>query len=65
MHFGVAFSAACGTPVVVIGDGVGIKVDARQHDSGPNILLIAHTNGYVLLYARAPAAGSWPAGVSG
>ena len=65
MHFGVDFVAACGTPVVAIGDGVGLKVDARKHDSGQHNLLIAHPNGYVSLYARAPATGSWPAGAAG
>jgi len=65
MHFGVDLAAACGTPVVAIGNGVVLKVDAREHDSGPHNLLIAHPNGHVSLYARAPAAGSWPAGAAG
>ena len=52
MHFGVDFSAACGTPVVAIGDGVVLKVDAREHGSGPHNLLIAHPNGYVSLYGH-------------
>jgi len=52
IHFGVDFSAACGTPVVAIGDGVVLKVDAREHGSGPHNLLIAHPNGYVSLYGH-------------
>ena len=52
MHFGVDFSAACGTPVVAIGDGVVLKVGAREHGSGPHNLLIAHPNGYVSLYGH-------------
>jgi len=52
VHFGVDFSAACGTPVVAIGDGVVLKVDAREHGSGPHNLLIAHPNGYVSLYGH-------------
>ena len=52
IHFGVDFSAACGTPVVAHGDGVVLKVDAREHGSGPHNLLIAHPNDYVSLYGH-------------
>ncbi len=52
IHFGVDFSAPCGTPVVAIGDGIVLKVDAREHGSGPHNLLIAHPNGYVSLYGH-------------
>lgn len=52
IHFGIDFSARCGTPVVAIGDGVVLKVDAREHGSAPHNLLIAHPNGYVSLYGH-------------
>ena len=52
IHFGVDFSARCGTPVVAIGDGVVIKVSAPEHGSAPHNLLIDHQNGYVSLYGH-------------
>ncbi|MCL5994480.1 MAG: M23 family metallopeptidase [Chloroflexi bacterium] len=52
IHFGIDFSARCGTQVVAIGDGTVLKVDARENGSGPHNLLIAHPNGYVSLYGH-------------
>ncbi len=52
IHFGIDFTARCGTPVVAIGDGTVLKVDAREHGSLPHNLLIAHPNGYISLYGH-------------
>lgn len=52
IHFGIDFSARCGTPIVAIGDGKVLKVDTREHGSLPHNLLIAHPNGYVSLYGH-------------
>jgi murein DD-endopeptidase MepM/ murein hydrolase activator NlpD len=52
IHFGIDFSARCGTPIVSVGDGVVIKVDAPEHGSAPHNLLIDHENGYVSLYGH-------------
>ena len=52
IHFGIDFSAKCGTPVVAIGDGTVLKVDAPEHGSAPHNLLIAHPNGYASLYGH-------------
>jgi murein DD-endopeptidase MepM/ murein hydrolase activator NlpD len=52
IHFGIDFSARCGTPVVAIGDGVVLKVDAPEHGSAPHNLLIAHGDQYASLYGH-------------
>jgi murein DD-endopeptidase MepM/ murein hydrolase activator NlpD len=53
LHFGLDFAAPCGTEVVAIGDGVVVKVDAREHGAGPHNLLIRHeAQGYVSLYGH-------------
>ncbi len=52
LHFGVDLSAACGYPVVAIGDGVVSKVDALQHGSAPHNLMIDHPNGYASFYGH-------------
>lgn len=52
LHFGIDFSARCGTPVVAIGDGVVAKVDAAQHGAGPHNLLIEHPNNTTSLYGH-------------
>jgi murein DD-endopeptidase MepM/ murein hydrolase activator NlpD len=52
IHFGIDFSAKCGTPVVAIGDGTVLKVDAPEHGSAPHNLLIGHPNGYTSLYGH-------------
>jgi murein DD-endopeptidase MepM/ murein hydrolase activator NlpD len=53
LHFGLDFAAPCGTEVVAIGDGVVVKIDAREHGAGPHNLLIRHQEqGYVSLYGH-------------
>ncbi len=52
MHFGVDFSAPCGTPIVAIGNGVVAKVDALEHGSAPHNLMIDHANGYASFYGH-------------
>jgi murein DD-endopeptidase MepM/ murein hydrolase activator NlpD len=52
LHFGLDLSARCGTPVVAIGDGVVLKVDAAQHGAGPHNLMIDHGNGYASFYGH-------------
>lgn len=52
IHFGIDFSAKCGTEVVAIGDGTVLYVDALWNGAGPHNLLIAHPNGYVSLYGH-------------
>jgi murein DD-endopeptidase MepM/ murein hydrolase activator NlpD len=52
VHFGIDFSAPCGTPVVAIGDGVVAMVDALSHGAGPHNLIIDHAGGYASLYGH-------------
>lgn len=52
LHFGVDFSARCGTPVLAVGDGVVAKVDASYHGSAPHNLMINHPNGYASFYGH-------------
>ncbi|MBL8046248.1 MAG: M23 family metallopeptidase [Anaerolineales bacterium] len=52
LHFGIDFTARCGTPVVAIGDGVVTKVDAESHGAGPHNLMIDHPNGYASFYGH-------------
>ena len=52
VHFGIDFSAPCGTPVIAIGDGVVAKVDALTHGAGPHNLIIDHAGGYASLYGH-------------
>lgn len=51
LHFGLDFSAPCGTPVVAIGDGVVLGADGPW-GSAPHNLLIDHRNGYWSLYGH-------------
>lgn len=51
IHFGLDFSARCGTPVVAIGDGVVVEVDG-PHGSPPHNLVIDHGNGLSSLYGH-------------
>ncbi|GIW33555.1 peptidoglycan DD-metalloendopeptidase family protein [Meiothermus sp.] len=51
IHFGLDFSARCGTPVVAIGDGVVVEVDG-PHGSPPHNLVIDHGNGLASLYGH-------------
>jgi murein DD-endopeptidase MepM/ murein hydrolase activator NlpD len=52
MHFGIDFSARCGTPVVAIGTGLVAKVDAAEHGAGPHNLMIDHANGFASFYGH-------------
>jgi hypothetical protein len=51
IHFGVDFSAPCGTPVRAIGDGVVSEVDG-SHGSGPHNLVLEHGQGLASLYGH-------------
>ncbi|MER3554011.1 MAG: hypothetical protein C4331_06585 [Meiothermus sp.] len=51
IHFGMDFSAPCGTPVVAIGDGRVVEVDG-SHGSPPHNLVIDHGNGLSSLYGH-------------
>jgi murein DD-endopeptidase MepM/ murein hydrolase activator NlpD len=51
LHMGLDLAAACGTPVVAIGDGVVLSVDGRG-GSLPHNLMIAHGNGTVSFYGH-------------
>lgn len=51
LHFGLDFSAPCGSEVVAIGDGVVTEVDG-QHGSPPHNLMIDHPNGYSSFYGH-------------
>lgn len=42
IHFGVDFAAACGTPVVAMGDGVVFAADAMNFGAGPHNLMVDH-----------------------
>jgi len=52
LHFGIDLAARCGTPVVAIGDGTVLKVDAAEHGAGPHNLMIDHGNGYASFYGH-------------
>jgi murein DD-endopeptidase MepM/ murein hydrolase activator NlpD len=51
LHFGIDLAAACGTPVLAIGDGVVESVDS-WHGAGPHNLMITHPNGYDSFYGH-------------
>lgn len=51
LHFGLDFSAPCGTEVIAIGDGIVSEVDGR-HGSPPHNLMIDHPNGYSSFYGH-------------
>jgi murein DD-endopeptidase MepM/ murein hydrolase activator NlpD len=53
VHFGIDFSAPCGTELVALADGVVYAVDALSFGSAPHNLLIDHPNeGYTVLYGH-------------
>jgi hypothetical protein len=51
IHFGMDFSAKCGTPVLAIGDGVISEIDGA-HGSAPHNLVIEHTGNVSSLYGH-------------
>ena len=51
LHFGLDFTAACGTPVVAITDGVVSEVDG-PHGAAPHNLVIDHPDGLSSLYGH-------------
>ena len=51
IHFGLDFSAVCGTEILAIGDGLVSEVDG-PHGSPPHNLVIDHPNGYSSLYGH-------------
>ncbi|MCB9458868.1 MAG: M23 family metallopeptidase [Anaerolineaceae bacterium] len=59
LHFGLDFSAACGTPLVAVADGVVAYVDNLSFGSAPHNLILRHdaiglTSLYGHLLDRAP-----------
>ncbi len=53
IHFGVDFTAPCGTEIVAIADGVVALVDATAYGSAPHNLIIDHPQlGYATLYGH-------------
>lgn len=51
LHFGLDLAAACGTPVLAIGDGRVLSVDGRG-GSPPHNLMIEHAGGLVSFYGH-------------
>ncbi len=51
LHFGLDFSALCGTEIISIGDGIVSEVDG-PHGSWPHNLVIDHPNGYSSFYGH-------------
>jgi Peptidase family M23 len=51
IHFGMDFSAPCGTPVLAIGDGVVSEVDG-SHGSPPHNLVLDHAGNLSSLYGH-------------
>jgi murein DD-endopeptidase MepM/ murein hydrolase activator NlpD len=53
IHFGIDFSAPCGTELVAMADGVVYATDALSFGSAPHNLLIDHPDlGYTVLYGH-------------
>ncbi|GAB4582151.1 MAG: hypothetical protein Fur0022_49080 [Anaerolineales bacterium] len=52
LHFGMDFSAPCGTPIIAIGDGTVTYVDNLGFGSAPHNLMIDHPNGYASFYGH-------------
>jgi murein DD-endopeptidase MepM/ murein hydrolase activator NlpD len=53
IHFGVDFSAPCGTEVVAIADGIIFAVDNLNFGSGPHNLMMDHPDlGYASFYGH-------------
>ncbi len=63
IHFGVDFSAPCGTEVVSSADGVVFASDAMSFGSAPHNLMIDHPDlGYATFYGHLLERPSWRAG---
>lgn len=53
IHFGVDFTAPCGTEIVAIGDGIVFAVDNLNFGSAPHNLMIDHPDlGYASFYGH-------------
>ncbi len=53
IHFGIDFSAPCGTELIAMADGVVYAADALSFGSAPHNLLIDHPElGYTVLYGH-------------
>jgi murein DD-endopeptidase MepM/ murein hydrolase activator NlpD len=53
IHFGIDFSAPCGTELVAMADGLVLATDALTYGSAPHNLLIDHPElGYTVLYGH-------------
>lgn len=53
IHFGVDFTAPCGTEIVALADGVVALVDAPSYGSLPHNLIVDHPQlGYATLYGH-------------
>jgi murein DD-endopeptidase MepM/ murein hydrolase activator NlpD len=53
IHFGVDFSAPCGTPLVAMADGVVFAVDNMRFGSAPHNLMLDHPDlGYATFYGH-------------
>lgn len=51
IHFGIDFTAPCGTPVLAIGDGTIFAVDG-PYGSRPHNVVVRHPNGLFSLYGH-------------
>lgn len=53
LHFGLDFTAPCGTPIVAIGDGEVVQADWTARGSGPHNLVVRHPDqGVTVLYGH-------------
>jgi murein DD-endopeptidase MepM/ murein hydrolase activator NlpD len=52
IHFGIDFPTRCKTPVVAIGNGTVVRVDALNLGAAPHNIVILHDNGYASLYGH-------------
>jgi hypothetical protein len=53
LHFGLDFTAPCGTPIVSIGNGEVVQADWTARGSGPHNLVVRHPDqGVTVLYGH-------------